>query len=99
MKCKYCGGEDIYTWDKEQYCYECHMLQTKFGERAWTLFLSFIFFWTKNNRDWWKYVLSKNNRTLKSIICRIRNHPCGVTWFSYGNEPDMHCKNCGDDLG
>lgn len=34
------------------------------------------------------------------FICRVRGHPCGVIWFDMsGDEPNMQCKNCGDDLG
>lgn len=99
MKCRYCGGKDIYFFDFEPYCYNCHMQYTRLSTRVLEIFLSFILFWTKDNRKWWKYVLAKNNRTIKSIICRMRNHPCGVVWFTSDYEPDMHCKNCGDDLG
>jgi hypothetical protein len=34
----------------------------------------------------------------KAIICRLKNHPNGVFWNSLGDEPDMTCKDCGDDL-
>ena len=33
------------------------------------------------------------------LWCRMRGHPAGVIWYSSGWEPNMHCKNCGDDLG
>lgn len=33
------------------------------------------------------------------IRCRWRGHPAGVIWYKAGYEPDMRCKNCGDDLG
>lgn len=37
---------------------------------------------------------------LRRALCRFRGHPAGVWWFNpNGLEPDMHCKNCGDDLG
>ena len=53
--------------------------------------------------DWWKYLLQTPKSDLGwlgTILCRIRNHPAGVWWFNpNGLEPDMHCKNCGDDLG
>lgn len=59
------------------------------------------------NIDWWKYILEKpkhpNYRDvgrITIIICRIKNHPCGVIWYNpSGFEPDMHCRNCGEDLG
>jgi len=56
-------------------------------------------------KDWWKYILERpfgngNVNFLKTIWCRIKGHPYGVIWFNpHGYEPDMHCKNCGDDLG
>ena len=35
-----------------------------------------------------------------AVLCRLRGHPAGVWWFNpSGLEPDMHCRNCGDDLG
>ena len=55
------------------------------------------------DRWWWKTVFSGPARGASwasAILCRIRNHPCGVVWYNAsGLEPDMHCKNCGDDLG
>ncbi len=33
------------------------------------------------------------------IICRFRGHKDGVVWYNMsGIEPDMHCRNCGEDL-
>jgi len=53
---------------------------------------------------WYRYLFEKRNRKYASwpttIWCRIRNHPEGVWWYNpNGFEPDMRCKNCGDDLG
>jgi len=52
---------------------------------------------------WWKYLLEKSDNDIgpiRTAICRARNHPCGVWWYNpQGLEPDMHCKNCYDDLG
>lgn len=53
-------------------------------------------------KDWWQYLLIKNKDTsrLTTFICRIKGHPYGVIWYNAnGLEPDMHCKNCYDDLG
>jgi len=48
---------------------------------------------------WCKYLFSKPF-SFRALICRWRGHPCGVVWYNAGGtEPDMHCKNCGDDLG
>jgi len=51
---------------------------------------------------WWRMILTKpayGISWLTAIICRIRNHPCGVIWYNAsGLEPDMRCKNCEDYL-
>lgn len=51
---------------------------------------------------WWKYLFEKprHYNILKVALCRARGHPDGVVWYNPGGlEPDMHCRNCGDDLG
>lgn len=49
--------------------------------------------------EWWKYLLAKP-RSWTAFWCRMKGHPEGTVWFNPGAlEPDMHCKNCGDDLG
>jgi len=36
----------------------------------------------------------------RAAWCRLRGHPDGPVFFDpIGTEPDMRCKNCGDDLG
>lgn len=35
---------------------------------------------------------------MKVVYCRARKHPSGPIWYSSGLEPDMSCKNCGDEL-
>lgn len=54
-------------------------------------------------REWWEYLLAKKDCTIPwrvVILCRARGHPSGVIWYNTGGlEPDMHCKNCYDDLG
>lgn len=36
----------------------------------------------------------------KRAVCRFLGHPAGVWFYNPGGfEPDMTCKNCGDDLG
>lgn len=35
---------------------------------------------------------------IQVIFCRIKGHPNGVIWYSSGYEPDMSCKDCGDQL-
>lgn len=55
-------------------------------------------------RDWWKYLLEKRGDEDTSwftvILCRIKGHPAGPVWNNAGGyEPDMSCRNCGDDLG
>jgi hypothetical protein len=47
---------------------------------------------------WWAYLL-KGCHGLRHFLCRLRGHPYGPVWFTlYRYEPDMHCRNCGDDL-
>jgi len=54
--------------------------------------------------NWYKYLLTKRSYNdipwISVIWCRIKNHPSGVVWYNpNGLEPDMRCKNCGDNLG
>lgn len=37
----------------------------------------------------------------RHFLCRVRDHPCGVWWYTgpTADEPDMTCRECGDDLG
>ena len=50
------------------------------------------------NIEWYKY-LFKPWRGFKTLFCRFRGHG-DVIWFNSGGlEPDMRCKNCGEDLG
>jgi hypothetical protein len=59
------------------------------------------------SREWWAYLLAKRKRRDRKYCsrwslfwCRVRNHPAGVIWYdASGDEPDMHCQNCGEDLG
>jgi len=55
------------------------------------------------DKYWWRYIFS--SRSTKDVSwfivvwCRLRNHPKGFVWYrSYGDEPDYHCKICGDEL-
>lgn len=64
-------------------------------------------------RDWFGYLLAYipkwlqpswysylgQSKSFRNLWCRIRNHPNGVVWYNMGWEPDMHCKDCGEDLG
>jgi len=50
-------------------------------------------------RWWWSYLLDGCSGP-ENFVCRVRGHPYGIVWFNVGGtEPDMHCKNCGEDLG
>jgi hypothetical protein len=57
---------------------------------------------------WWKYVLAHVDTRYNDewfyrwrvYFCRIRGHPYGVVFYNpNGYEPDMTCRNCGEDLG
>ena len=55
----------------------------------------------------WRYLITgnpekskyfKDEFSLAKFFCRLKGHG-PVWWYSHGLEPDMHCKDCGDDLG
>jgi hypothetical protein len=64
--------------------------------------------------SWWRYVLTgqiewcgevsqrRARWGWRQFVCRWRGHPCGPVWFNVNGdppEPNMHCRNCDDDLG
>jgi len=53
--------------------------------------------------SFWYYLFQRKRRdeSWHTVIwCRFRGHPYPVVWFNPdAHEPDMHCTNCGDDLG
>lgn len=52
--------------------------------------------------DWYRYLFrkSKCKSLLRSLICRIKNHPEGMIFYDIaGTEPDTRCKNCLDNIG
>lgn len=53
--------------------------------------------------SWWKYLLATPAEGIgicTAFLCRVKGHKSGVIWVNAGgDEPDMHCKNCYDDLG
>jgi hypothetical protein len=46
-----------------------------------------------------RFPLAGLGNYLARCWCRAKGHPCGVVWNSSGLEPDMACKDCGEDLG
>jgi len=55
-------------------------------------------------KEWWSYLFqSKSYKDISwftILKCRIKGHPCGVIWYNpCGVEPDMTCRDCGDDRG
>jgi hypothetical protein len=46
---------------------------------------------------WYRYLLE--SKSWKNLVCRARNHPNDIVWYSHGLEPDTRCKDCGEDLG
>jgi hypothetical protein len=54
-------------------------------------------------RDGRKWLLARPHGYLglfRTAWCRLRGHPAGVVFYDpIGTEPDMTCKNCGDNLG
>lgn len=56
----------------------------------------YCYVFEKPRYGWREYTLREN---LSTIYCRMRGHPCGPVYYnSTGYEPDMSCKNCGDEL-
>ena len=57
----------------------------------------------RNSENWLECFWLVWGEIKESVIrfrCRARGHKCGVWWYtSNGYEPDMHCKDCGDNLG
>jgi hypothetical protein len=50
-------------------------------------------------RAWWQYLLA-GRPSWGRLLCRAKGHPNGVWWFNVGGvEPDMRCKDCGENLG
>lgn len=45
---------------------------------------------------WWLEAW-RGSKSLRNFWCRATGHR-GVVWYSHGDEPDMHCKNCGENL-
>lgn len=54
-------------------------------------------------KEWWSYLFQLKGDDISWITvikCRLKNHSCGVVWYNpNGLEPDMTCKNCGDNIG
>ena len=49
--------------------------------------------------QWYAY-LFKDCTGLRNFICRAKGHPYGVWYYNPdGLEPDMRCRNCGENLG
>lgn len=51
---------------------------------------------------WYRYLFKKRSTYYPRIswitvfVCRIKGHPCGAIYYSFGFEPNNHCKHCGD---
>jgi len=57
------------------------------------------FWFTKDGRDYLFRPPAEDISKWTAFKCRLSGHKCGVVWYtSTGLEPDMHCKNCYDDL-
>jgi hypothetical protein len=56
-------------------------------------------------KAWWNYLLAPPSSwevtRWSAFWCRLWGHPGGVWYYNMSEnlEPDMHCKDCGDDLG
>lgn len=59
-------------------------------------------YWMRVHELWVEYMFppkDSDSTWSNTLWCRWCAHPGGVYWYSSGNDPDMHCKNCGDYLG
>ena len=45
---------------------------------------------------WWQ--LTEGTK-IERVICRFRGHPNGEVYFSNWDEPDHHCRDCGEEIG
>lgn len=52
--------------------------------------------WLWTTLSFWAYVF--RGKTWAQRWCRFLGH-AGPVWYSYADEPDMHCKACGEYLG
>lgn len=49
---------------------------------------------------WYYRYLFEKPFNFTKLICRFKNHPCGIIYHNpNGLEPNNHCKNCHDNLG
>lgn len=64
--------------------------------------------WRYLFRDWkgrWQsphaiWMQLYDESSLQRLVCRLRGHPNGEVYYnSYGDEPDHHCKDCGEIIG
>jgi len=54
---------------------------------------------------WYQYIFNFKElqgltfkEKIRMLWCRIRGHSRPI-WYTTNFEPDMHCSNCGEDLG
>lgn len=47
---------------------------------------------------WYQYLFT-GCTGLRNLYCRATGHREPVWFTNYGDEPDMHCSGCGEDLG
>lgn len=60
--------------------------------------------WWRRMQDWkGDYVrnpLAIAGNWIARAWCRANGHPAGVFFYNIGgDEPDMHCQGCGEDIG
>lgn len=65
-------------------------LKYQFLNQGWVVWLT---------TNWWHYLLD-DCENWNQFRCRMKGHPHGVVYYNpSGYEPDMSCKDCGDELG
>lgn len=46
----------------------------------------------------WRYAFDKPE-SFENFLCRLKGHPHGPVYFNVGGlEPDMSCRDCGEEL-
>jgi hypothetical protein len=79
------------------------MREDTFWEKIWWWMQIHLPDWMFDG--WYAYMFSPKSTYYceiswpKVLLCRLKRHPCGSWYYNPGgDEPDGHCKNCGDEI-
>lgn len=76
-----------------------YVLDDSRADKAYGPFIDFVRIRNPWTDDYFGNPFARFANWLLRCRCRAKGHPCGVFWNSGGYEPDMHCVDCGEDLG